>query len=161
MPSDAGGTPLQFSYSSDGGASWNRRLRFPGSNSEDEELPSIAFAPDGKLYAVWQDGTTNGIMSTTIQGWQTSGVRSTEPTQSDIEVYPNPASSSVTFVLTQAASGVCNATVTNSNGATVQQVHLTPHEGAYTLDVRGLSSGVYRCSIEIGSQRWTAGFLVE
>ena len=66
------GSPVQFTYSSDGGNTWKRSMQFPGASSDDQELPIIRFAPDGSLYTVWQDGDKSGIMFASIAGLPTS-----------------------------------------------------------------------------------------
>lgn len=65
MPSDG---QIQFTYSSDGGNSWNRDRSLPGKSSDDQSLPSVEFNATGHALAVWQDADSNGILFTEIGG---------------------------------------------------------------------------------------------
>lgn len=68
MPGESLGGPIQFTYSSDGGNTWNQSRALPGSAGDNQSLPELAFDARGHVYAVWQDGAANGIMCSAITG---------------------------------------------------------------------------------------------
>jgi hypothetical protein len=65
MPS---GGPVQFSYSSDGGNTWNRNRALPGRSGDDQSLPSIEFDAAGHALLAYQDADSNAILFTEISG---------------------------------------------------------------------------------------------
>jgi hypothetical protein len=65
MPS---GGPVQFTYSSDGGNTWNRDRALPGRSGDDQSLPSIAFDAKGNVLVAWQDADSDAILFSEVSG---------------------------------------------------------------------------------------------
>ncbi|MDP4200577.1 MAG: hypothetical protein Q8922_08155 [Bacteroidota bacterium] len=68
MPNASLGQPVQFTYSSDGGNTWNRSRSLPGPSGDGQYLPHLSFGSNGDVYAAWQDGNANGILFSRISG---------------------------------------------------------------------------------------------
>jgi len=149
-----GGSVTFNDYSTSGTASW--AWSFPGGVPEtsNEPSPVVTYAEQG-LYDVTLI-VSNGTFSDTLVKEEyvwveyCTGINDTR--NKEISIYPNPASdfASVSF---GNLSGLANLKLTDGMGKIVFAASDIETSNAYTLDLSGLSEGIYIATIIAGGQQ--------
>ncbi len=95
-----------------------------------------------------------------IDGGPLMATQQPQGTDTGIKVSPNPATTSLTITLPSGISAQSmSVTCTNMLGQ-VLAVPTTTQGGAIQADVSSLSSGLYFCSVSVGSKKWTQKVVV-
>jgi hypothetical protein len=72
-----------------------------------------------------------------------------------VQVYPNPASSRINIKLGKVVNDIVTLHLLNANGTLVQYENLNPSGKMISLDISGLSPGLYLLSVESENERVT------
>jgi hypothetical protein len=121
-----------------------------------DQWPSVTARSNGDVYVVWRDGraSNNQIWGRLYTPGSGGGqAQPTAPAQSRIELFPNPAKAGrVTVQYSLPRVEPVRVTLLDVSGRAVssQVVAATDRSGSFSIDVSGLSAGVYVARLVAG-----------
>lgn len=144
-----------------------------------DDNPSVTVRSNGDVFVVWADGrTTNKQLwgRLYVPGSFGSQAEPTALSQSDIELFPNPAKAGRVTVQYTLPSP-CPLPVGEGNGVRGQSLTVTVHDvtgravrtqetraagrsGSFSIDASGLNAGVYILKLEAGSRNLTRKLVI-
>jgi PKD repeat protein len=149
-----GGSVTFSDYSTPGTTSWDWTFEGGVPATSNEPSPVVTYATTGlyNVTLVVSNGTFSDTLVKDDYVWVEYCTDVNDNRNQEVSIYPNPASdfASVSF---GSLSGSAELVLTDALGKTVLTLSQIDASKAYTLDLSGLSEGMYFATITAGGQQ--------